>query len=150
MIFVRRAGTEDAALLNAIVQGSSAYDGDYRSILDNYVITPAQIGADQMHVAEEGGVALGFYSLVLGDTPELDLMFVTDEAQGKGVGRLLFDHMRGVAAAHGVRAVKIVSHPPAVGFYRGMGAIEVGWAYPTGTATWVRPILSLPILPASA
>ncbi len=148
MIGVRRATANDAPMLNAIVQSSSAYGGAYRVMIEDYVIAPEQIVRDEMHVAEDESDVLGFYSLVLGETPELDLLFVTDAAQGRGVGRILFDHMRALAASRGVSAVKIVSHPPALGFYRGMGAVGVGWAYPMGAATWVRPILSLTIAPA--
>jgi GNAT superfamily N-acetyltransferase len=149
MITVRRAAAADAPTLNTIVQGSSAYDGVYRAMIDGYVIAPEQIAGDEMHMAEDESDVLGFYSLLLGDEPELDLMFVADAAQGRGVGRILFDHMRALAASRGISAVKIVSHPPALGFYRSMGAIEVGWAYPMGAATWVRPILMASVAPAS-
>lgn len=145
MIAVRRATTHDAPMLNAIVQRSSAYDGAYRAMIDDYVIAPEQIARDEMHIAEDESDVLGFYSLLFGETPELDLLFVADAAQGRGVGRMLLDHMRALAAGCGVSAVKIVAHPPALGFYRAMGAVEVGWAYPMGPATWVRPILMLPI-----
>jgi hypothetical protein len=53
--------------------------------------------------------------------------------------------MRGIARAHGVTSVKVVSHPPAADFYRRIGAIDVGYAYPMGRVTWVRPILQLAI-----
>lgn len=150
MTAIRRATAADARALNAIVQGSSAYDGAYRAMIDGFLITPEQIARDEMHLAETGVEVLGFYSLVLGDMPELDLLFVSDVAQGRGVGRQLINHMCALAAARGVRSVKIVSHPPALGFYRSMGALEVGVAYPMGVATWVRPILSLPIATVSA
>lgn len=144
MISVRRATANDHAAINAIVQGSSAYDGVYRAMLDGYEVTATQIVGEETWLAEDGDV-LGFYSLLLGQTPELDLMFVSDTAQGRGVGRLLFEHMRALAAARGVSAVKIVSHPPARDFYRRMGAIEVGLAYPAANVTSVRPVLSLPV-----
>ena len=149
-IAIRRAIPADAPILNAIVQGSSAYDGAYRAMIDDYVISPAQVIRDAVYLAEDESDALGFYSLILAPEPELDLMFVSDGARGRGVGRLLFDHMRALAAARGAKAVKIVSHPPALGFYRAMGAIEVGWAYPMGPASWVRPILMLPVSSLSA
>lgn len=148
MIAVRRAGAEDHAVINAIVQASSAYDGVYRAMLDGYDVPPTQIVEEETWLAGDGADVLGFYSLVLEPMPELDLMFVADAAQGRGVGKLLFDHMRALAASRGVAAVKIVSHPPALNFYRRMGAIEVGLAYPLGAVTWVRPILSLLTSPA--
>lgn len=147
MISIRRATARDHDAINALVQSSSAYDGAYRAMLDGYEVTAKQIVEEETWLAE-GGDLLGFYSLVFHTQPELDLMFVSDAAQGRGVGRLLFDHMRALAAARGVTAVKIISHPPARDFYRRMGAVEVGLAYPTGSATWTRPIFSLPVSPS--
>jgi len=143
-VIIRRATAQDHASLNAIVQSSSAYDGVYRAMLDGYEVTAQQIVEEETWLAENES-ALGFYSLVFHTQPELDLMFVSDAAQGRGVGRLLFDHMRTRAAALGAIAVKIISHPPARDFYRRMGAVEVGLAYPTGVASWARPIFSLPV-----
>ena len=144
MITIRRAAATDHAAINAIVQGSSAYGGVYRAILDGYEVTARQIVETETWLAEEEA-PLGFYSLVLDAQAELDLMFVSDAAQGRGVGRVLFDHMRGVAKAHGGANVKIVSHPPALNFYRRMGAIEVGFAYPQDRVSWARPVLLLPL-----
>lgn len=146
---IRRATAADVDTLNAIVQGSAAYRGDYAAMLDGYEITEGQIARDEIHLVEEAGETLGFYSLMLGATPELDLLFVSDAAQGRGLGRILVDHMRALAARHGIGAVKIVSHPPAADFYRRQGAIDVGFAYPMGGVTWVRPIFSLPVFPPS-
>ena len=39
--------------------------------------------------------------------------------------------------------VKIVSHPPSVGFYKHIGAVETGSKPPAGRVTWARPILML-------
>ncbi|KAF0183060.1 MAG: GNAT family N-acetyltransferase [Hyphomonadaceae bacterium] len=145
VISIRRATAVDHEVINAIVQGSSAYDGVYRAMLDGYEVPLSQVVQEETWLATDGADALGFYSLVLEPEPELDLMFVADSEQGRGVGRLLFEHMRALAKARGVAAVKIVSHPPARDFYRRMGAIEVGLAYPARNVTWVRPILSLPV-----
>lgn len=142
MIAIRRATAADHAAINAIVQTSSAYQGAYRPMLDGYEVTEKQIVEEETWLAEDGDV-LGFYSLLFGAQPELDLMFVSDAAQGRGVGRLLFDHMRALAKARGVESLKIISHPPALDFYRRMGAIEVGLAYPVGNVTWARPVLML-------
>jgi len=145
MITLRRAGADDHASINAMVQASSAYDGVYRAMLDGYEVPVTQIVDEETWLAVDRDDALGFFSLLLEPQPELDLLFVADAAKGRGVGKLLFNHMRTLAASRGVAAVRIVSHPPALGFYRAMGAIEVGLAFPARNVTWVRPILSLPI-----
>lgn len=140
---LRRAGADDISALNALMHASSAYDGNYRAILEGYFISEDQAARDLIVVAEAAGVPQGFYSLIVGDEPELDLMFVADAAQGRDLGRLLFDDMRARARSLGLGRVKIVSHPPAVGFYQRMGAIQIGATEPAGRVTWSRPILEL-------
>jgi GNAT superfamily N-acetyltransferase len=146
-IAFRRAARSDAPALTALMHASSAYAGEYARILQGYAVTPAQLRRDLVYVAEAGGSPAGFYGLTLGDEPELDLMFVADGMQGTGLGRRLFEHMRAQAAARGIASVRIVSHPPAAGFYRRMGAVDIGTAPASGKATWERPVLSLPIGP---
>lgn len=143
MIVLRRAVAADAAALTELMHASSAYRGDYARILEGYAVMPEQIERDLVVVAA-GDAILGFYSLVLGDAPELDLMFVADRAQGRGLGRRLFDHMRDEARRRGLAAVTIVAHPPALPFYEQMGARRVGTKLPAGDrVTWERPILTL-------
>ncbi|MEG3152627.1 GNAT family N-acetyltransferase [Sphingomonas sp. ZT3P38] len=127
------------------MHASAAYGGVYASILEGYAVSPAQVANDLFHVAEHNGSIAGFYSLTLGGEPELDLMFVTDPAQGSGLGAMLFRHMRIEARRRGIAAVRIVSHPPSVGFYQKMGATIIGTSPPTPRAAWERPILTLPV-----
>lgn len=127
------------------MQQSNAYAGEYRRILDGYTVTEDQLRRDRVFVAESGSGILGFYSLIVGDEPELDLMFVSDVAQGTGAGRALFAHMREVARAEGLVSVLIVSHPPSVGFYERMGAARIGDKPPSGRITWSRPVLRLEV-----
>ena len=127
------------------MQASRAYEGEYHRILDGYVITEDLLAQERVFVAEAGGDLFGFYSLIVGDAPELDLMFVSDAAQGTGAGRALFDHMRETARGEGIRSVLIVSHPPSVGFYERMGAVRIGDKPPSGRIGWSRPMLRLDI-----
>ncbi|MGQ4516139.1 GNAT family N-acetyltransferase [Streptomyces sp. DW26H14] len=95
------------------------------------------------------GTILGFYALLLTPPePELDLLFVADAAQGRGIGRLLMDHMKATARAAGEDHVRVVSHPPAEGFYTSVGALRTGVirAYPPAVP-WDRPELSIPTTP---
>jgi GNAT superfamily N-acetyltransferase len=142
---IRRALARDADPLTGLMHASSAYRGEYARILENYALTASQIERDLMFVAEAEGGLVGFYSLTLDGEPELDLMFVADSVRGSGVGRLLFDHMREQAARRGIERIRIVSHPPATGFYEAMGAVRVGISPPLGKASWSRPILCLSI-----
>lgn len=122
-----------------------AYQGAYGAILDGYTLGNAQLARDRIFLAERAGEVLGFYSLIVESEPELDLMFVSDAAQGTGLGKRLFDHMRETARAHGIVSVLIVSHPPSVGFYERMGAVRAGTKPPSGRVSWERPILRLAI-----
>jgi GNAT superfamily N-acetyltransferase len=141
---IRRARAEDAPALTAMMHASSAYADGYARILEGYAIVPEQIARDHMFIAD-AEATLGFYSLTLLPQPELDLLFVADKAQGRGIGRLLMDHCRAKAATLGISTLRIVSHPPALGFYQANGARRIGTKPPSGKVQWDRPILELAI-----
>ncbi len=145
VVTLRRAGAGDVAVLNKIVLGSESHKGAYAPMLEGYEITAAQVARDHFVLAEDGDGALGFYSLIIGPVPELDLMFVVDRAHGRGVGARLFDDMREAARRFGIGEVLIVSHPPAAGFYARMGAVKVGMKAASGRVTWERPMLKLKV-----
>ncbi|MEU7337927.1 GNAT family N-acetyltransferase [Streptomyces sp. NPDC007074] len=142
-VTIRRAVARDAKRLTRLVRGSGAYEGQYAAAVAGYRVGPDYIEAHRAFVAvdadEQGGRVLGFYSLVLAP-PELDLLFVADEAQGRGIGRLLVAHMRSEAAAAGLDRVKVVSHVPAEDFYHRIGAVRTGTVLANPPAVpWDRP-----------
>ncbi|HWV21469.1 MAG TPA: GNAT family N-acetyltransferase [Devosia sp.] len=143
MLTIRPAEPADATALTELMHASSAYSGTYARILEGYAITPAQLDTDIFYVALLDDAIAGFYSLTLAGEPELDLLFVADSAQGTGLGKTLFQHMADQARRRGLSAVKIVSHPPSVGFYQRMGATITGTQKPSAKVTWERPILTL-------
>jgi GNAT superfamily N-acetyltransferase len=142
VISIRRASYSDLGLLNSLIQGSSAYSGNYRAILDGYEMTAGQLDRDHVFVAEIAAEVVGFYSLVSGATvPELDLLFVSDRAQSMGIGTALIDHLKSLASSLHIDVLRIVSHPPALGFYLRVGAEQEGFVPPSGRITWERPLL---------
>ncbi|MEU7042650.1 GNAT family N-acetyltransferase [Streptomyces varsoviensis] len=166
---VRRATARDAKRLTGLVRNSAAYHGQYAAMVAGYTVGPDYIEAHRVFVAVDGvgvgvagggpadggggggagcaGAVLGFYALVV-EPPELDLMFVSDAAQGRGIGRLLIAHMAAEARAAGLDRVRVVSHPPAEGFYRSMGARPLGMIPANPPAVlWDRPELVFPIEP---
>ncbi|MGW6237542.1 GNAT family N-acetyltransferase [Streptomyces sp. NPDC055094] len=174
-VSVRRATARDARRLTRLVRGSRAYEGPYAPMIAGYRVGPDYIETHRVFVAvatgavatgavATGAVAtgqaagnaeadaartderlLGFYALVL-DPPELDLMFVADAAQGLGIGRRLVEHMTDEARGAGLDAVRVVSHPPAEGFYRSVGARRIGTVAANPPAVmWDRPELEIPI-----
>ncbi|WP_329458198.1 GNAT family N-acetyltransferase [Streptomyces sp. NBC_01497] len=157
-VAIRRATARDAKRLTALVTSSRAYEGPYASMIAGYRVGPDYIEAHQVFVAVEaagtgeattGGRILGFYALLLTPPePELDLLFVADPAQGRGIGRRLVEHMKATARAAGADHVHVVSHPPAEGFYTSVGARRTGIsrAHPPAVL-WDRPELSIPTGP---
>ena len=115
---------------------------------DNLHLTLRFIGeTDEVWLDEEDGQALGFHQLIphAPGVLELDLFFTANAAQGRGVGRRLFDHMAARARDLGAGAVVISSNPKAAEFYRRMGAVDIGVSPPAGAITWERPRLRLPL-----
>ncbi|MBT2412753.1 GNAT family N-acetyltransferase [Streptomyces sp. ISL-12] len=150
-VTVRRAVARDAKRLTRLVRGSGAYAGQYAAAVAGYRVGPDYIEAHRVFAAvgadEQGAPVLGFYSLVLAP-PELDLLFVADAAQGRGIGRLLVAHMRSEARAAGLDRVKVVSHLPAEGFYRRAGAVRTGTALADPPAVpWDRPVFEFRVSP---
>jgi GNAT superfamily N-acetyltransferase len=130
-----------AGALTALMHASSAYQGDYASILDGYEVTPGYIESNPTFAAMTGGEVIGFYAL-REDPPELDIMFVADTAQGLGLGGRLVKHMFEEARKRGMRSIRVVSHPPALQFYLRMGARRTGTIPPVPPKVrWARPEL---------
>ncbi|MFF1719801.1 GNAT family N-acetyltransferase [Streptomyces sviceus] len=154
-VTIRRAVARDAKRLTRLVRGSGAYQGKYAAAVAGYRVGPDYIEAHRAFVAVgavgavgDGGRVLGFYSLVL-VPPELDLLFVADEAQGHGIGRLLVEHMQSEARAAGLDRVKVVSHRPAEDFYHRVGAVRTGTALANPPAVpWDRPEFEFRLPPA--
>ncbi|WP_433272157.1 GNAT family N-acetyltransferase [Actinosynnema sp. CS-041913] len=145
MTTVRIAPAEPkhAEELTALMQDSAAYRGQYATILHEYQVTAGYLNRHPTFRAEANTstTTLGFYSLIT-HPPELDLLFVANEAQGLGIGAKLIEHMLTQAREQGIQSIKVVSHPPSEGFYTRMGARKVGVipARPP-KVTWERPQL---------
>jgi GNAT superfamily N-acetyltransferase len=148
MISLAEAVPRHVDSLTALMHRSTAYHGKYAAILDGYRLTPDYIDQHPTYVAAAADEITGFYSLIL-RPPELDLLFVDDSAQGLGIGAMLVTHMLNQAAARGIMTVRVVSHPPAAGFYLRLGARRIGMVPPRPPRiTWPRPELVFDVLPA--
>ena len=141
-VTISRASAQDAQLLTDLCHASSSYQGQYAEAISTVELTPGYVAENLVFLAVDQDARLvGFYSLIR-DPAELDMLFVSDEAQGQGIGRLLVDHMLEQSRLIGLAGVRVVSHPPAEGFYRRVGARRTGTvpAKPPMT-TWDRPEL---------
>ncbi len=89
-----------------------------------------QIEAGLVRVAERDGSPAGFAVLFepLDGACELDGLFVEPEQMRGGVGRLLVEDARAVAAARGAERIEVVANPQALAFYESVGFAVVGEA----------------------
>jgi GNAT superfamily N-acetyltransferase len=128
---IRRARESDAAELTRIAHEAKRHWGYPERWIelwrDDLTLSPEFIAGNEVHLAEEGGEALGFHGLVAG-TPTwmLEHFWIRPAAMGKGLGRRLFEHARARAEAAGASVLEIDSDPNAEPFYLHMGAVRVG------------------------
>jgi N-acetylglutamate synthase-like GNAT family acetyltransferase len=130
---IRKATTEDAPVLTRIAHDAKRHWGYPEHWInhwqDDLTISADFVAANQVYVAEREGSLLGFYALITREEKaELDHLWVAPAHIGAGVGKKLFLHAMRTAAGQGVDAVEILSDPNAAGFYRKMGAHQIGEA----------------------
>jgi N-acetylglutamate synthase-like GNAT family acetyltransferase len=128
---IRSASPEDAETLTAIALDAKRYWGYpehwIRHWESDLMISPEFIRDNHVYVAEADGEIRGFYALCIGgDKAELDHLWVRPAMIGTGIGKELFLDAMERAAKLNVRAVEISSDPNAAGFYKRMGATQIG------------------------
>jgi N-acetylglutamate synthase-like GNAT family acetyltransferase len=128
---IRRATTEEAATLTQIALDAKRYWGYPEHWIKHWeadlTVSAEFIRDNQVYLAEDAGEIVGFYALCVSDRKaELDHLWVVPRCIGTGVGKELFLDAMERAAALDVRDVEISSDPNAAGFYRRMGAVQIG------------------------
>lgn len=129
---IRPATESDCAALTGLALTSKAfwgYDDDFMAGCEAALtVTPRMIAEWESGVIEEADGIAGFYLLSLDpDQTELQLLYVSPLAMGKGYGRLLIRDAAAKAARLGYPELRIEADPNALGFYRKMGAKQIGW-----------------------
>jgi GNAT superfamily N-acetyltransferase len=90
-------------------------------------ITPDFVNRYETYVAILDNDLVGFCAISLADEKgSIEHLWVLPEHMGKGVGRVLFDHILTRCRELGARVLEIESDPNAQGFYERMGAKKVG------------------------
>ena len=143
---LRRASPADTGALRSLMATSNGYDRpEARAMIVAFAGTwSVPDGPNEVWLSEEAGAFVGFFALIPhGSDQELDLFFTANDTQGNGVGRRLFEAMAARARALGASSVVISSNPEAAGFYRRMGAVDVGATPPGDGIGWERPKLKL-------
>jgi len=128
---IRPAATTEASVLTKVALDAKRYWGYPEHWIKHWesdlTISSDFILDNHVYVAEENGEIQGFYALIVtGDRAELDHMWVRPTCIGTGIGKALFLDAMERAAALKVLAVEISADPNAAGFYRRMGATDVG------------------------
>ncbi|MBV2154046.1 GNAT family N-acetyltransferase [Kitasatospora sp. SUK 42] len=149
---IRPARPDEAELLTGIALRAKAYWGYDEAFMaacrEELTLDAAAIERASTAVAEDDGRVLGFAALT-GAPPSgaLAMLFVEPELIGRGIGRALFEHVRGQARALGLRSLTIDSDPNAEPFYLAMGATRVG-STPSGSIPGRElPLMELVLAP---
>jgi N-acetylglutamate synthase-like GNAT family acetyltransferase len=128
---IRPAATSEASVLTNLALEAKRYWGYPEHWIKHWesdlTISSDFIHDNHVYVAEQNGQIQGFYALIVtGNKAELDHLWVKPAIIGTGIGKELFLDAMERAAALKVIAVEISSDPNAAGFYRRMGASEIG------------------------
>ena len=131
--YLRLARSEECGSLSALALRSKAYWGYdpvfIQACLTELTVDPADVRAGRVVVLVEEDTPLGFYALEPSDRQdeaEISLLFVEPAAIGHGIGRALWDDAVARAREQGLRRLKVLSDPFALGFYRAVGATLSG------------------------
>ena len=128
---IRPAAPDEASVLTTIAHDAKRHWGYPEHWIKHWesdlTISSDFIRDNHVYVAEEDGEIQGFYALsVTGAKAELEHMWVTPDRIGTGVGKELFLDAMERAAELNVNAVEMSADPNAAGFYRRMGATQIG------------------------
>ena len=130
---LRLATTAECGSLSALALRSKAYWGYDPVFLQacrtELAVDPKAAAAGRVVVLVEEDTPLGFYALSPGerhDEAEISLLFVEPAVIGHGIGRVLWEHAVTKARREGLKRLKVLSDPFALGFYRAVGATLSG------------------------
>jgi GNAT superfamily N-acetyltransferase len=131
---IRAARAEEAGALTALCKRSKAhwgYDADFMRLSDAALtIAPDFIAQGGVLAAEDAsGRLLGVASIAPmeeGGVFDLVHLFIEPDFIKSGLGRALFDAAATLARARAGRILTILADPNAAGFYRRMGARDLG------------------------
>lgn len=126
-----QANPGDAPTLGAIAWASKAHWGYPSHWMERWreqlTISPEFIATNETFVAIINQRIVAFHALVeTAETVRLDHLWVRPEQIGQGIGRSLFRHAVGRAAARRAPSLTIEADPHAEPFYLRMGAVRTG------------------------
>ncbi len=127
---IRQFQPEDASSCCALIHACLAKDPSYSAALREKIRnseTPQSVieraGHFYIAVYELEGRVLGLAGL---DMNEIRLLYVAPEHQKRGLGRLLFEHVKAMVPGELFTDIFVYSSEQAAGFYRACGFIDRG------------------------
>jgi GNAT superfamily N-acetyltransferase len=123
---LRDGREEDFEQLREIAVDAKAHWGYDRTLVEDWAtrgdFEPESLRARLVFVAEAGRPTIGWAALIpRGEVGWLEDLWVTPAWIGRGVGRLLFEHVADRARELGARRLEWEAEPNAHGFYEHMG-----------------------------
>jgi GNAT superfamily N-acetyltransferase len=128
---IRRARAEEADALRDLAHRSKAhwpYSAEFlERVRPMLQLTPTDVREHEVWVLEVDGRVGGWHRITFErGRAELEDLWLEPSVIGSGLGRLLFEHAVGVARRAGATSMEWDAEPYAEGFYRAMGAEEIG------------------------
>lgn len=149
----RQAGPGDAKKLSSLAFRSKAswgYDIEFmKRCRDELTYSGEDIDAPRFrfHVCELDDELVGFYTLEILSKIEAELegLFVKPELIGRGIGKLLIDHLQLEAELLGIQTITIQGDPNAEAFYESIGARSAGYRESASIPGRFLPVFKLEI-----
>ncbi len=144
---IRAAVAGDAPVLSDLAFRAKAhwgYDAAFmEACREDLRVSEQDILTCSVYVLQQAGRINGFYQLrPCGEQVEMVALFVEPRAMGQGVGKALWHHAVETARELGFDEVVLQSEPHAAGFYRAMGAMQVGQSPSTVFPGRTLPLMS--------
>lgn len=129
-VTIRPGRAGDFARLREIAVDAKAHWGYDRARVEEWALggdfEPESLRSRLVYVAEAEGGAIGWAALIpRGEVGWLEDLWVEPAWIGRGVGRLLFEHVAERARELGARRLEWEAEPNAHGFYEHMGGTYV-------------------------
>ena len=148
---IQKATPADCPAMTALITASKrhwGYPDKWMTLWQaELTITPKKLDQRDFYLGKNGDEIIFIYSLSQLDADEYELedSWVAPEHIGRGYGQTLFDDLKRRLRALGCIRLKIISDPNAEGFYRKMGAIQIG-EEPTKIPGRVFPVFVFEII----
>ncbi len=125
-LLVRDGRDADSGRLREIAVDAKAHWGYDRTLVEEWAeggdFEPESLGKRLVYVAEADGEPVGWASLISrGEVGWLEDLWIEPSWIGRGVGRMLFEHVKSCARELGAARLEWEAEPNARGFYERMG-----------------------------